>query len=150
MPEARKPRAIGFNHVALEVGDIEEALAFYGRLFELDPALRAMFQHDMAEQGRKFMTMLLIVVRGLDAPERLLPDVQNLGRRHVDYGVLEEQYESVHTALLWALQQTLGEGWTPEVATAWHAAYTLLADIMIDAARDVPDLDTETDEPHAP
>src|ERR1700747_3486457 len=34
MPEARKARAVGFNHVALEVGDIEEALAFYGRLFE--------------------------------------------------------------------------------------------------------------------
>ena len=34
MPDARKPRAIGFNHVALEVGDIEEALAFYGRLFD--------------------------------------------------------------------------------------------------------------------
>ena len=34
MPEASKARAVGFNHVALEVGDIEEALAFYGRLFE--------------------------------------------------------------------------------------------------------------------
>jgi len=34
MPEAKKARAIGFNHVALEVGDIEEALAFYGRLFD--------------------------------------------------------------------------------------------------------------------
>ena len=34
MSEARRPRAIGFNHVALEVGDIDEALAFYGRLFE--------------------------------------------------------------------------------------------------------------------
>ena len=34
MSEARKPRAVGFNHVALEVGDIEEALAFYGRLFK--------------------------------------------------------------------------------------------------------------------
>jgi catechol 2,3-dioxygenase-like lactoylglutathione lyase family enzyme len=34
MTEARKARAIGFNHVALEVGDIEEALAFYGRLFD--------------------------------------------------------------------------------------------------------------------
>ena len=34
MPEARKARAVGFNHVALEVGDIEEALAFYGRLFD--------------------------------------------------------------------------------------------------------------------
>ena len=34
MPEGKKARAVGFNHVALEVGDIEEALAFYGRLFE--------------------------------------------------------------------------------------------------------------------
>ncbi len=34
MPESKKPSAIGLNHVALEVGDIEEALAFYGRLFE--------------------------------------------------------------------------------------------------------------------
>jgi len=34
MPESKKARAIGFNHVALEVGDIEQALAFYGRLFE--------------------------------------------------------------------------------------------------------------------
>jgi lactoylglutathione lyase len=33
MPSAR---AVGINHVALEVGDLEEALAFYGRLFELD------------------------------------------------------------------------------------------------------------------
>ncbi|HEY2968446.1 MAG TPA: VOC family protein [Casimicrobiaceae bacterium] len=34
MPESRKARAVGFNHVALEVGDIEAALAFYGRLFD--------------------------------------------------------------------------------------------------------------------
>src|ERR1700731_4754563 len=34
MPEARKARPVGFNHIALEVGDIEEALAFYGRLFD--------------------------------------------------------------------------------------------------------------------
>jgi lactoylglutathione lyase len=34
MAEPAKPRAIGLNHIALEVGDIEEALAFYGRLFE--------------------------------------------------------------------------------------------------------------------
>ena len=33
MPEAKKAHAVGFNHVALEVGDIEEALAVYGRLF---------------------------------------------------------------------------------------------------------------------
>jgi predicted enzyme related to lactoylglutathione lyase len=34
MPSAKRARAVGFNHIALEVGDIEEALAFYGRLFD--------------------------------------------------------------------------------------------------------------------
>jgi predicted enzyme related to lactoylglutathione lyase len=36
MAESKKARAIGFNHVALEVGDIEAALAFYGRLFTFE------------------------------------------------------------------------------------------------------------------
>jgi len=36
MPDAKKARAIGVNHVALEVGDIDEALAFYSRLFDFE------------------------------------------------------------------------------------------------------------------
>ncbi|HXC74076.1 MAG TPA: VOC family protein [Sphingomicrobium sp.] len=36
MTSATKPRLVGFNHVAIEVGDIEEALAFYGRLFTFE------------------------------------------------------------------------------------------------------------------
>src|SRR3984885_2082962 len=34
MTSATKARAVGFNHIAIEVGDIDAALAFYGRLFE--------------------------------------------------------------------------------------------------------------------
>src|SRR5437773_12576742 len=36
MSKSKKARAVGFNHVALEVGDIEAALAFYGRLFDFE------------------------------------------------------------------------------------------------------------------
>ena len=36
MPDPKKARAIGFNHVALEVGDIDAALAFYARLFDFE------------------------------------------------------------------------------------------------------------------
>src|SRR5690349_3514077 len=36
MPESKRPRLVGLNHIALEVGDIEEALAFYGRLFTFE------------------------------------------------------------------------------------------------------------------
>ena len=41
MTEYARPRAVGFNHVALEVGNIEEALAFYGRLTDSSCAARA-------------------------------------------------------------------------------------------------------------
>jgi predicted enzyme related to lactoylglutathione lyase len=38
---SRRPRLVGLNHVALEVGDLEEALAFYGRFFALELRGRA-------------------------------------------------------------------------------------------------------------
>ena len=117
----------------------EVAASFYHRLFELDPTLRPLFQHDIVLQGRKFMTMLAVVVRGLDALDRLLTDVENLGRRHVAYGVSDTHYETVEAALLWAIQDRLGDEWTPAVGEAWGAAYRLLADTMQRAARDVPE-----------
>ncbi|MCA1728704.1 MAG: VOC family protein [Actinobacteria bacterium] len=39
---AQRARLVGFNHVALEVGDIEEALHFYGRLFKVELRGRAL------------------------------------------------------------------------------------------------------------
>ena len=116
----------------------EVAATFYRRLFELDPTLRPLFQHDIVLQGRKFMTMLAVVVHGLGAPERLLTDIENLGRRHVAYGVSATHYETVEAALLWAIQDRLGDEWTPAVGEAWGAAYRLLANTMQRAARDVP------------
>ena len=52
MREPTKPRVVGFNHIALEVGDIEEALAFYGRLFafELRGKSDAMAFIDLGDQ----------------------------------------------------------------------------------------------------
>ena len=40
-PPARKARAVGINHVALEVGDIDEALAFYGGFLDFEIARRS-------------------------------------------------------------------------------------------------------------
>ena len=52
MAKFKKPRAVGLNHIALEVGDIEEALAFYGRLFtfELRGKSDAMAFIDLGDQ----------------------------------------------------------------------------------------------------
>ena len=110
------------------------ASLFYDRLFELDPALRGMFRGDMAEQGKKLMTMIGTVVGGLKSLDRIVPGIQALGARHAGYGVRDEHYDVVGAALLWTLAKGLGAAFTDEVRDAWTAAYTLLANTMKDAA----------------
>jgi hemoglobin-like flavoprotein len=120
-----------------KVEPISEAAAglLYNRLFALDPALKPMFRGDMEEQGRKLMGMVTFAVNGLTRLDALVPGVQALGRRHAGYGVRDEHYATVATALLWTLEQGLGRAFTPEVREAWTAAYNLLAGTMKDAAK---------------
>ena len=110
------------------------AARFYQRLFTLDPLVRPLFPDDLTAQGRKLMDMLGLVVHGLPRVDTILPAVQALGRRHVQYGVQPEHYQTVGAALLWALEQELGAAWTPAVRDAWTTAYTVLAELMTAAA----------------
>jgi hemoglobin-like flavoprotein len=110
------------------------ASLFYGRLFEIDPSLKAMFTSDIKEQGKKLMTMITVAVRGLDDLGTLVPAVQALGKRHAGYGVKDEHYATVAAALLWTLEKGLGEAWNDEVKESWVVVYTILADTMKKAA----------------
>jgi hemoglobin-like flavoprotein len=107
---------------------------FYGRLFELDPSLNSLFKGDMVEQGKKLMRMISTAVAALDRLEAVVPAVQQLGVRHVGYGVKDQHYDTVGAALLWTLEQGLGEGFTAEVKEAWTSVYGVLAGTMKSAA----------------
>lgn len=107
---------------------------FYQRLFELAPSFRSMFKGDMKQQEGKLMATLAIAVEGLRQPEKIIPTVQNLGRRHAGYGVKPEYYDTVGEALLWTLAQGLGVEFTTPVRKAWEEAYTFLSEIMKEAA----------------
>jgi nitric oxide dioxygenase len=109
---------------------------FYGRLFELDPAIERLFRRtDMPAQRKVLMQTLTVVVKSLDKLDQIVPAVQALGRRHAGYGVREEHYATVGAALLWTLERGLGDAFTPEVRDAWADAYGILATVMIEAAR---------------
>jgi hemoglobin-like flavoprotein len=112
----------------------QAAVLFYGRLFELDPELKPLFKGDMVEQGRNLMTMIGTAVNSLSRLDAVVPAVQALGRRHVAYGVKDTHYDTVGAALLWTLEQGLGEAYTSEVAAAWTETYSILASVMKDAA----------------
>ncbi len=110
------------------------AVLFYDRLFEIAPKVKAMFPADMTEQRRKLMATLAVVVNGLGNLESVLPAASALAKRHVSYGAKAEHYPVVGAALLWTLEKGLGDGWTPEVAEAWTAAYGTLSGFMISEA----------------
>lgn len=107
---------------------------FYDKLFLMDPGLRPLFPEDLTEQKKKLMSMIGRVVTALRDPSGVVPAIQDLGRKHVGYGVKKEDYTTVGGALLWTLEQGLGAAWNAEVKDSWVAAYTLLSGVMIDAA----------------
>jgi hemoglobin-like flavoprotein len=112
----------------------QAAVLFYDRLFEIAPQVKAMFPDDMTEQRRKLMAMLAAVVNGLGNLESILPAASALAKRHVSYGAKAEHYPVVGAALLWTLEQGLGDDWTPELAEAWSTVYGTLSGYMISEA----------------
>lgn len=114
----------------------QAAELFYGKLFELDPSLKPLFKGDMKEQGRKLMATLNLAVTSLTKLDDIIPAVQDLGRRHVGYGVPDESYQTVAEALLWTLGQGLGDDFTDEAKEAWTVTYVTLSTVMLDAAQE--------------
>ena len=110
---------------------------FYDRLFQIAPEVKPLFPADLASQKQKLMTMIATAVNNLHQVEKIVPAVQDLGRRHATYGVKETHYKPVGEALIWTLEKGLGPAFTQQVKDAWVAAYTTLAGVMSQAAASV-------------
>lgn len=108
----------------------QAAEIFYATLFELDPNLRPLFKGNLQDQGRKLMATLKVAVKGLDDLNKLVPVLQNLAERHVDYGVKPEDYTPVGNALLYTLKVGLGDDFTPELRQAWIDTFRIVAKVM--------------------
>jgi hemoglobin-like flavoprotein len=107
---------------------------FYERLFTTNPSFRPLFKNDMRVQVGRLMTMLTMVVYNLHQPSEVLPAIRDLAVRHVKYGVKLADYDALRQALLWTLEQALGEDFTPTVREAWTVCYDELAGEMKAAA----------------
>ena len=117
--------------IAKEAGQL-----FYGRLFEIAPEVRGMFKADISDQSKKLMGILAVVISKLDKLDTIIGEVRKLGARHNKYRVQPEHYQPVAEALLWTLEQGLGETWNKELKEAWTTAYMTLAGAMIEAQKE--------------
>ena len=81
---------------------------FYNRLFKVMPKVKPIFSRStIPEQSKKILMMLSDVISKLDKLEDKIDEVKKLTQRHTKYGVKEEHYSAVGTAVLW----TPHEGW---------------------------------------
>lgn len=103
---------------------------FYANLFEADPSLQPLFKGDMTQQASRLMQMITAAVDLLDQQEVLVPILEQLGQRHIGYGVQPAHYDSVGAALIKTLDQGLGPDFTAEVRAAWLRVYGVMADVM--------------------
>ena len=113
----------------------ELSAAFYRRLFDEAPAVRAMFPDDMAAQERKFVDSLDAIVAAIPDFAAFSSRTESLGRTHVQHHVASVHYAVAGRILLEVLADAEGDGWTPELADAWTTAYDLVAESMMMAAR---------------
>ncbi|MDH5691884.1 MAG: chemotaxis protein CheW [Gammaproteobacteria bacterium] len=132
------------NETGLDVETLEmsfQALAprgaelvkrFYNTLFTNYPEVKPLFSKTtQAEQEKKLLAALQLVVSSLRAPGSLVANLSALGAKHQNYGAQPAHYEAVGGVLLQVLAEMTGDNWTEKVATAWKNAITTVARTML-------------------
>ncbi len=131
---AKQKRLVRDSFASLMEYETAVVVLFYGRLFELAPETRALFKIDIREQARKLMDTLHTTVDALDRFDKLIPTLEDLGRKHATYGVQPYQYEKLRSALLWALGQALGREFDRGTRAAWDQLLSAISAVMLEAA----------------
>lgn len=111
------------------IGDV-----FYSKLFLDAPEVKHLFRAPIPEQSKKLIRMLNVVITQLERLDDLKKDISNMGARHQFYGVKPSHYDLVGNALIWTLQNALGEQWNEGLCQAWVKCYTTLASAMMEGA----------------
>lgn len=119
-----------FDQVLMESTSFSDA--FYNKLLQSNPSIRALFKGDMRTQSKKLLHMLWSVVYSLEHPEKLELFLVHYGKLHKGYGVKTDYFEPFKTTLLWALEQNLGasQKFTPETKKAWSLLFDEMTRLM--------------------
>jgi hemoglobin-like flavoprotein len=108
---------------------------FYDRLFEVAPSVQPLFANvDMERQRQALLNMLVVVRESLRDLDDIVPDLEDLGARHVGYGAQAEHYPVVGDVLLETMAGVAGDAWKPEYTAAWQEAYGVIQGVMLSGA----------------
>ncbi len=111
---------------------------FYEELFRQYPAVKPLFKTtDQNKQQQKLLAALKLVVSRLRNPKKLEKALQEMGKRHQQYGALAEHYPAVTETLLAVMEELAGDLWTQDVQEAWTEALNFVATTMLEAYEEI-------------
>ncbi len=108
---------------------------FYAHLFSANPTLRPMFPSDMAEQKKKLLGSLVLVIENIRNTEKLAQPLHEMGERHVGYGAAPEHYPVVRDTLVSVMAEMAGEAWNDQLTQDWNGALDFVASVMLEGAK---------------
>jgi methyl-accepting chemotaxis protein len=112
---------------------------FYRRLFETAPSTKPLFARvDMEKQKSSLLATLITLREALRDLSLVVPDLRELGARHVGYGARPEHYPIVGSVLLETMAEIGGADWKPEYTAAWAEAYKAVERVMLEGAESTP------------
>src|SRR3954454_3649219 len=104
---------------------------FYRRLFEAAPFVRPLFPTDMRAQKTMLLGALVLLRESLRDLDSIVPELRDLGARHVAYGAVPEHYPVAGSALIGAMAEVAGSAWRSSYADAWEGAFGIVAGAML-------------------
>jgi len=108
---------------------------FYEHLFETAPAVQPLFANvDMERQRQALLNMLVVLRESLRDLDDIVPDLEELGARHAEYGAQAAHYPVVGNVLIGAMAEVAGDTWKPEYTAAWQEAYGVVQNVMLSGA----------------
>ena len=110
------------------------AAKFYDRFFETTPDARRLFPDDMERLHLKLMDTMAAIVGALNNDTLCRSIISHTARQHRRIGVTSSQLAAFGDALIWTLQQQIGNAFTPVLKEAWIALYKEVQTEMINTA----------------
>ncbi|MEL6660764.1 MAG: globin domain-containing protein [Bacteroidota bacterium] len=106
---------------------------FYDHLFRVSPDAQSLFIGDLSRQGEKLIDAIAFIIEHINHWSESTAEIEEMGLRHVAYGVLPEHYVSAGEALDQMLSEVLAGDYTPETRSVWSKVYLELSTIMLRA-----------------
>lgn len=128
------------DHIQMSWGRLlgkEEAVVsrFYDLLFLQNPGYKPMFSQSGETQHLKFITMLNLIVNGLDHLSLLEDHLINLGKKHRHLNIDLDDYETVSKTVVQAVNDVSVEALSSQEKNAWLAGLMLVSNIMYSAQK---------------